>query len=149
MLAFLLALLLAGCGHEGAARRRDSAMEEPMSVPLGGDPLTVVPDLDPNDAPSAEPPPSDPAEIQRVVKAHSGRVQACVERSLRVDPRLEGTVGVGFTVAGGAVTEAHLVRNTTGDAAMGACVVGAVRSFQFDPGTSAEVAEYPWVVSGR
>lgn len=149
-LALAAALTLVGCahrgGHGGAAGAGGEGVED-VDVPLEAGAVDVAADLAPVETPPDVA--SDPAEIQRVVKAHGGRVQACVERSLRVDPDVAGTVGVGFTVAGGAVTEAHLVRNTTGDKAMGACIVGAVRSFRFDPATSATVAEYPWAVSGR
>lgn len=101
--------------------------------------------------PEASPdvPMGDEAAIRRVVLASQGRIVTCVDQSLKGDPHLDGRVGVGFTVVAGRVTEAHLVSNDTGDAQLGACVTRAVRQLRFDPGLSAEVAELPWIVSGK
>lgn len=91
----------------------------------------------------------DAGGIASVVKKSQGRIQTCVEQGLKANPNMNGRVSVGWTVTGGRVTEAHLVSNSTGDSALGQCIVKAVRQFRFDSSLSAEVAEFPWVVSGQ
>lgn len=91
----------------------------------------------------------DAGGIASVVKKSQGRIQTCVEQGLKANPNMNGRVSVGWTVTGGRVTEAHLVSNTTGDDGVAQCIVKAVRQFRFDASLSAEVAEFPWVVSGQ
>jgi hypothetical protein len=91
----------------------------------------------------------DATGIPSVVRKSQGRIQTCVEQSLKSNPNLDGRVSVGWTIAGGRVTEAHLVKNTSGDDAVGKCIVNAVRTLRFDPGLTADVAEFSWVVKGE
>jgi hypothetical protein len=91
----------------------------------------------------------DKGGIASVVKKSSGRIQTCTEQALKANPDLNGRVSVGWSISSGKVTEAHLVSNTTGNGDLGKCIVNAVRGFRFDPGLTAEVAEFPWVVSGQ
>lgn len=91
----------------------------------------------------------DGSSIGSVVKKSGGRIQSCVEQSLKSNQDLNGRVSVGWTIQAGRVSEAHLVKNSTGDDAVAKCIVNAVRSFRFDPGLTAEVSEFPWVVSGQ
>jgi hypothetical protein len=91
----------------------------------------------------------DAGRIADVLGRYSGRVTTCVEQSLKVVPDLRGRVGVGFTVRGGRVIEAHVASNSTGVAALGDCVVRSVRQVRFDTSVDAVVAEFPWAVSGR
>lgn len=91
----------------------------------------------------------DAGGVAQVVRKSQGRITTCVDQSLKANPNMSGRVGVGWTIAAGRVTEAHLVSNTTGDDQLGKCIVNAVRQFRFDPGLSADVAEFPWVVSGQ
>lgn len=91
----------------------------------------------------------DAGSIASVVKKSSGRIASCVDQALKANPDLNGRVSVGWTIEAGKVTSAKLVKNTTGDAALGECVVRAVRGFRFDAALTAEVSEYPWVVSGQ
>ena len=91
----------------------------------------------------------DAGGIASVVKKSSGRIQTCVEQGLKVNENLNGRVSVGWTISGGKVTEAHLVSNNTGDDGLGKCIVTAVRGFRFSEDTTANVAEFPWVVSGQ
>ncbi len=91
----------------------------------------------------------DAGNIAAVVRKSQGRIISCLEQSLKANPGTNGRVSVGWSIVQGKVTEARLVKNTTGDDALGKCVVTAVRSFRFDPGLTAEVAEFPWVVSGQ
>ncbi|MDP2305018.1 MAG: AgmX/PglI C-terminal domain-containing protein [Pseudomonadota bacterium] len=86
--------------------------------------------------------------IARTVRASQGRIVTCLERSLKGDPTVNGRVSVAWTIRAGRVIEPRLVDNTTTDAALGACVVRAVRTFSFPATLDAEVAELPWVVAG-
>lgn len=108
--------------------------------------LTVTPRIEPERAPTLDE--GDPADIASVVRKHQGRVTTCVEQSLKSNPGLSGRVSLGWTVVDGGVTEAHVVQNQTGDAALGACFERAVRGLRFGAGVNAEVAEFPWIVSG-
>ncbi|MES2638242.1 MAG: AgmX/PglI C-terminal domain-containing protein [Myxococcota bacterium] len=91
----------------------------------------------------------DAGNIASVVKKSQGRIQTCLESSLKANPSVNGRVSVGWTINAGKVTESHLVKNSTGDAKLGQCIVGAVRMFRFDETLTAEVQEFPWVVSGQ
>ncbi|MDP2317272.1 MAG: AgmX/PglI C-terminal domain-containing protein [Pseudomonadota bacterium] len=91
----------------------------------------------------------DAGNIASVVKKNQGRIQTCLETSLKANPGVNGRVSVGWTIMAGKVTESHLVKNTTGDDALGQCVTRAVRGFRFDESLTASVAEFPWVVSGQ
>jgi hypothetical protein len=91
----------------------------------------------------------DKGNIASVIRKNSGRIMSCTEQALKGNPDLSGRVGVGFSIVAGKVTESHLVKNSTNDDALGKCITSAVRTFRFDPGLTAEVAEFPWVVSGQ
>jgi hypothetical protein len=91
----------------------------------------------------------DGSGIPSVVRKSNGRIQTCVEQSLKNNPTLEGRVSVGWTIQAGRVTESHLVRNSTGDDPVGRCIVNAARSLRFDPGLTADVEEFSWIVRGR
>jgi hypothetical protein len=131
-----------------AAPAAESAPPTPPAVLA--DPVVLAPDM-PLDAPVAAitAPPDVQASIAATVKKSQGRILSCLERALKEAPTLAGRVSVGWTIVEGRVTESHLVANTTGDDALGGCVVAAVRGFRFDPTVTAEVAEFPWVVSGE
>ncbi|MDP2314620.1 MAG: AgmX/PglI C-terminal domain-containing protein [Pseudomonadota bacterium] len=91
----------------------------------------------------------DASVIAGTVRASRGRIESCLEQSLKRDPGLSGRVSAAWTIRAGRVVEPRLVDNTTGDADLGACVVRAVRGFSFPKTLDAEVAELPWVVSAR
>ncbi|MDP2306380.1 MAG: AgmX/PglI C-terminal domain-containing protein [Pseudomonadota bacterium] len=91
----------------------------------------------------------DSGNIASVVKKSQGRIQTCLETSLKANPSVNGRVSVGWTINAGKVTEAHLVKNSTGDDTLGQCIVKSVRQFRFDETLTAEVQEFPWVMSGQ
>lgn len=107
------------------------------------------PKIDIQDKVDADVTEGDAGSIASVVRKSQARVQTCVEQALKANPNMSGRVSVGWTIAAGKVTEAHLVSNSTGDDVLGQCIVKSVRAFRFDPSLSAEVAEFPWVVSGQ
>ena len=91
----------------------------------------------------------DAGGIASVVKKSQGRVVSCLDQALKQNQSLNGKVSVGWSIQAGRVSDAHIVKNTTGDTALGECVARAVRGFRFDESLTAEVAEFPWVVSGQ
>lgn len=91
----------------------------------------------------------DPADIGRVVRGAKGRVETCVQAALKKDPNTNGRVGIGWTIQAGKVTEAHVVKNTSGSEELGGCIAKTVRSLRFDASVTATVDEWAWVVSGQ
>jgi hypothetical protein len=128
----------------GAASGQSSApAEDPTPSPSKGAP----PDAP---EPASEGPPSEskgaPAERDigmdlygarvryAVQRYYAPRAQGCFDRATRNHPTLSGTVVVGLRIgADGRVTEGSVVRNTTGDAELGACLAGQVRGWQLPP----------------
>lgn len=91
----------------------------------------------------------DVGGIRSVVKANNGRIVSCLDQALKQNPDLNGRVSIGWTIQAGKVTGSQVVRNNTGDDALANCMAKAVRSFRFDSGLTAEVAEFPFAVSGQ
>ncbi len=91
----------------------------------------------------------DAGGVAKVVRANRGRIETCVQVSLRQNPDLNGRVSATWVIQGGKVSNVSVVKNTTGDPALGECIVKAVRGFRFDAGLTATVDEFPWVVSGQ
>jgi len=91
----------------------------------------------------------DAGNISAVVRKSQGRITTCLDRALKANPSVNGRVSVGWTIQAGRVTESHLVKNSTGDDSLGQCITTAVRAFRFDESLTANVAEFPWVVSGQ
>lgn len=91
----------------------------------------------------------DAGGIRTVVKKNQGRVEACTQAALKLNPEMKGRIGIGWAVQEGRVSDVRLVTNTTKDDELGTCMVRAVKGFRFDPGLTATVAEFPWIVSGQ
>ena len=83
----------------------------------------------------------DPAErrmdlytngIRRIIRDHYlARAQTCFSHASRTDEDVRGTVIVEFTIAANGHAEgAHVVRNSTGNDALGACLARAVDQWQ-------------------
>lgn len=90
----------------------------------------------------------DAAAIARVVRLSQGRILTCVEQSLKRSPGMSGRVEARWSIVAGRVSDVRIVRDTTGDADLGRCVANAVRTFRFPAEITAEVAAFPWVVTG-
>lgn len=90
----------------------------------------------------------DAGSIVKVVKASKGRIETCVQQALNKDPTTSGRVAVGWSVAKGKVSDAHITSNSTKNDDLGQCVLRAVRSMRFDESFTGTVDEYAWVVSG-
>lgn len=136
----MLVLALLGCGTEEPAVEPPRASAPPPEVAVR---YRVESQSDP--APQG----TDQETIAAVVKRSQGRITSCLEQALMANPSFSGKVSVGWNIVSGRVQDAHLVKNTTGDDAFGKCVVNAVRQFRFPAELNAEVAEFPWVVSGQ
>ena len=91
----------------------------------------------------------DAGNISTVVRKSQGRITTCLDQALKSNPSVNGRVSVGWTITAGRVTESHLVKNSTGDDTLGQCITKSVRAFRFDETLTANVAEFPWVVSGQ
>jgi hypothetical protein len=91
----------------------------------------------------------DAGNISTVVRKSQGRITTCLDQALKSNPSVNGRVSVGWTIQAGRVTESHLVKNSTGDDTLGQCITKSVRAFRFDETLTANVAEFPWVVSGQ
>ncbi len=131
----------------------------PAPEPLAAAPDEEIPSSRAGPPPHLEPPP-EPREgmegaaadaqrvISSVVKKSQGPIQSCLEKALINQPTLNGRVSIGWSIVAGRVTQASVVSNDTGDDALAACMSGAVRTFRFPETLTAEVAEFPWVLSG-
>ena len=94
---------------------------------------------------AADPPPA----IAETVKGASPQIQGCVEAALKTKPELKGRVSASWKITDGVVSDARIVSDDTGDDALGTCILGVVKGMQFPKGLTADVAEFPWIVSGQ
>ena len=129
--------------------RHDLGFAEGGTAELGGHEVSgPVRALPPTPAPPI--PVTDPAgHVADVLGRHRGRVQTCVERSLKQNPNMSGRVSLGWEIMAGRVGEVWTVDDTTGDPNVAACITLAVRTMRFDEGVTTRIAEFPLVVSGR
>jgi TonB family protein len=87
--------------------------------------------------------------IRRIVRAHINEVRHCYNQGLQFDPDLSGRVAVKFTIsAEGKVTESSEASGTLDDAAVGECVVKAVKRWKFPKprGGGVVTVTYPFVL---
>jgi hypothetical protein len=84
-------------------------------------------------------------QIDRVVKAHRGALQACYEIEAQRDPTLRGGLTVAWTIdPGGAVTSANLASTSLHNARVEGCVLRQVRSWHFPASDGASQPTYPF-----
>ncbi|HNH47823.1 MAG TPA: AgmX/PglI C-terminal domain-containing protein, partial [Myxococcota bacterium] len=91
----------------------------------------------------------DSGGVLSVIKKNSARITTCTENALKSNDQVKGRISVTWRIEGGKVAGASIVSNQTGDAALGDCVVRAVRAFRFDPSVTATVDQYTWIVSAQ
>jgi hypothetical protein len=91
----------------------------------------------------------DSTSIPSIVRKSSGRIQTCVEQSLKKNPSMSGRVVVTFAIAQGKVTSSSATSNTTGDDEVGQCIARTVRSIRFPEDLTAPRVEIPFAVSGQ
>jgi TonB family protein len=90
--------------------------------------------------------------IRRIVRAHLNEVRSCYNTGLARNPGLAGRVTVLFSIVqGGKVASAVIQENTTGDAAVGACIAQAAKRWTFPspPGAGTTLVSYPLQLSSR
>lgn len=71
------------------------------------------------------------AAIRDQVRDYQRQIRSCYERRLRDDPTLSGRLEVEMDILGGRVVMARINNDTTGDEALGKCIVLRARSWQF------------------
>lgn len=91
----------------------------------------------------------DSGGVLSIIKKNSARITTCTENALKSNDQVKGRISVTWRIEGGKVAGASIVSNQTGDAALGDCVVRAVRAFRFDPSVTATVDQYTWIVSAQ
>lgn len=89
----------------------------------------------------------DSAEIASVVKRRTGAVKACYERQLKRNTKLAGAVKIQFTIEqSGRVERATVLENNTGDAELGTCIAGQIRTWRFrQPDGGSVTVAYPFL----
>ncbi|MES2638406.1 MAG: AgmX/PglI C-terminal domain-containing protein [Myxococcota bacterium] len=107
--------------------------------------LPVAPAAEPHRPVTDEPGEATP-HVAAVLAKHRPRVQACVEQSGKALPEGVGRVAVELTIEAGRVTSSALIKNTTGDDALGQCVVRAARTMRFADETTT-TATWGWRLS--
>jgi len=134
-----------------------SKMDESSSIAAESTPPIVVASTPPDVKCSSSPETSaagpvagpegrlDPAVIKRVIRVAFPRFRACYERALKQKSTLAGTVGVEFVIdRPGTVCNAVVLQNTTGDPALGDCVLAEYRRLVFpSPNDGRVKVSYP------
>jgi hypothetical protein len=86
-----------------------------------------------------------PDQVNRVVLAHRGALQACYEIEAQKDPTLRGGVVVSWTIdASGAVTSANRASSTLNNARVEGCVLRQVKTWHFPASDGSTLANYPF-----
>jgi len=96
--------------------------------------------------------PEDIKSIKKTMKRYNGRVKSCYERQLKSDPDLSGKVTVTFEIeTSGKVSGADVLDNSTGNAALEACILKVVRTIKFNPPPPdvVTVDGYPYIFSAQ
>lgn len=88
----------------------------------------------------------DAGTVKAVVSKYSGQVKYCYEAELKENPELQGRVEVAWTVSGGRATGVEILSNTTGNSALGSCIVKKVGGWKFSEELDMDVV-YPFVLS--
>ena len=91
----------------------------------------------------------DKSQVQKVFSRRKGAIKYCYEKALKKNSSVKGKVTIRFTIGpAGRITSASVAANTTGDSAIGQCIVGKVKSWRFPPpeGGSATFS-FPFVLS--
>jgi hypothetical protein len=86
-----------------------------------------------------------PDQVNRVVLAHRGALQACFEIEAQKDPTLRGGVVVSWTIdASGAVTSATRASSTLNNARVEGCVLRQIKAWHFPASDGSTLANYPF-----
>ncbi len=72
--------------------------------------------------------------VTRVINAHSGAIEHCYNRQLKVNPNLKGEVVVSFTVsADGHVKSARVISSTLNNRKVERCIINSIRRWRDFP----------------
>ena len=81
----------------------------------------------------------DTDAVMTVVRRHAGQVKYCYEAQLKTNPSLNGRVEVSLTINKGRAMNPTVFMNSTGSDALGECIVGKIRAWNFPNEVSGEV----------
>lgn len=89
----------------------------------------------------------DQNEIAQQVNRRKGAITACYEKQLKKNPKLSGKVKVQFTIQeSGRVDEARVIEDSTGDGAVGQCIVENIKRWRFPkPDGGSVTVAYPFL----
>jgi outer membrane biosynthesis protein TonB len=86
-----------------------------------------------------------PEQINRVVFAHKGALQACYEIEAQKDPTLRGGVTVAWTIdVTGGVTSTNVAGSTIHSPRVEGCVLRQVRNWHFPSSEGVSQVTYPF-----
>lgn len=91
----------------------------------------------------------DGTSVTSVFKRRSSAFRTCYETRLKMNPNLSGKVVIQFTIGpAGRITSINVSSNSTGDSAVGSCIVDKVRTWKFnEPENGAVMFTFPIVLS--
>jgi len=88
----------------------------------------------------------DMGAVKKYIARKKGQVRSCYEAELKVDPSLAGKVEVVWTVnPDGSVSGVTVDANTTGNQALGDCVVRRIKRWQFPEAEEEFEISYPFI----
>ncbi|MCA9559589.1 MAG: TonB family protein [Myxococcales bacterium] len=89
----------------------------------------------------------DSSAIAKVVSRRKGAIKSCYEKQLKRNPKLAGKVKVQFTILqSGRVSNARVLEDTTGDPAVGKCIVSGMARWRFPKPDGGDVTvAFPFV----
>ncbi len=93
-------------------------------------------------------------DVRSQMKRYLPRIKACYERELRGEPDLAGKVTVSWIIGeAGRAGDTAVEANTTGNSALGSCIVREINKIKFKPPEEdedeIEVAGYPFIFSSQ
>lgn len=94
----------------------------------------------------------NPRLLEHTIREQLPSIRSCYERESRRDPTLAGKVTIAFVVQpDGRVRDAEAIQNSTGSAAVAACVSHGMSRVQFgpEPTRSAVSCVYPFLFGAR
>jgi TonB family protein len=155
--ALLQGLVVAGLGAAVVACAAEPSSDKgPAPAPKTEPPTGSAPGTEPaakSPAPETIPGKAevrgslDKEIIRRVIRQHINEMKSCYEERLPARPDMSGRVSVKFTIAAtGMVTESELAHSTMNEPTVEACLIKAVRRWQFPrpEGGGIVIVTYPF-----
>lgn len=89
----------------------------------------------------------DSNSVSQVVSRRRSAIKNCYEKRLKVNNKLAGKVKISFTIEqSGRVRQASVAENTTGDPAVGTCIVSQIKRWRFPkPDGGSVTVAFPFV----